>query len=145
LSSVGTFECQAEGAEVVTKITLRLMDLGDCLSSVEMWLKKPSPGLTRYLLRLPRSKLRILVEFITGHYSSNKHLHNMCLIDEPICIACGMEDESAFHLVCNCPSLISLRMRTFSKPILSVEEYEGASVSTLLQFALASGRFFVTP
>jgi hypothetical protein len=49
----------------------------------------------------------------------------MSLIDEPICIACGMKDESAFHLLCNCPSLISLRMHTISKPILSVEEYEG--------------------
>jgi hypothetical protein len=67
----------------------------------------------------------------------------MGLIDEPICIVCGVEDESAFPLLCNCPNLISLRMRTFSKPILSVEEYEGASA--LLQFTLASGRFTVTP
>jgi hypothetical protein len=86
--------------------------------------KKPNPGLTRYLLRLPRSKLRILVELITGHCPLNKHLHNMGLIDEPICIACGMEDESSFHLLCYCSSLIYLRMLTFSNPILSVEEYE---------------------
>jgi hypothetical protein len=52
---------------------------------------------------------------------------------------------SAFHLLCNCPSLISLRMRLFSEPILSVEEYEGASASALLWFALASGRFTLTP
>jgi hypothetical protein len=45
------------------------------------------------------------------------------------CIACGMEDESAFHLLCDCPSLISLRMRTFSKPILGVEEYEASRAS----------------
>jgi hypothetical protein len=50
-----------------------------------------------------------------------------------------MEDEPAFHLLCSWPSLISLRMHTFSKTILSIEEYEGASA--LLQFALAS----VTP
>jgi hypothetical protein len=87
------------------------------------------------------------VGLITGHCSLNKHLHNMGLMDEPIWIVCGMEDESAFHLLSNCPSLISLRMRSFSKPILSVEEYEGASASAsaLLQFALASGRFTVTP
>jgi hypothetical protein len=74
------------------------------------------------------------VGLITGHYPLNKHLHNMGFIVEPICIACGMEDESAFHLLCNCPSLI-----------LSVEEYEGASASALLRFGLASGRFTVTP
>jgi hypothetical protein len=85
-----------------------------------MWLKKPNPGLTRYLLRLPRlprSKLRILLGLITGHCPLNKRLHNMGLIDEPICIACGMEDESTFNFLCNCQSLISLRMRLLSKPI----------------------------
>jgi hypothetical protein len=51
----------------------------------------------------------------------------------------GMEDESAFHLLFNCKSLISLIMHLFSKPILSVEEYEWASASALLRFALASG------
>jgi hypothetical protein len=51
-----------------------------------------------------------------------------------ICIACGIEDESAFHLLSDCSSLIYLyiRMRTFSKLIPSVEEYEGASASALL-------------
>jgi hypothetical protein len=89
----------------------------------KMWLKKSNPGLTRYILRLPSSKLRILVGRIPGHCPLNKHLHNMGLIDEPICIACGMEDESAFHHLCDGPSLIYLRMRTFLKSILSVEEY----------------------
>jgi hypothetical protein len=74
-----------------------------------------------------------LVELITVHCPLNKHLHNMGLIDGPICIACEMEDESAFHLLCNYPSLISC-----------VEEYEGAPASTLLRFTLASGRITVT-
>jgi hypothetical protein len=56
-----------------------------------------------------------------------------------------MEVDSAFHLLCNCPSLIFLRVRIFSKPILSIEEYEEASASTVLRFTLASGRFTVTP
>jgi hypothetical protein len=105
------------------------MELGDCLSSVEMWLKKPNPGLTRNLLIYC---LRFAVGLITGHCPLNKYLHNMGLIDEPICIACGMEDESAFHLLIDCSSLISLRIRTFSKP------------SALLRLALESGRFTVT-
>jgi hypothetical protein len=56
----------------------------------------------------------------------------MGLLGELICIACGMEDESAFHLLWNWPSLISLRVRTFLKPILSVEEFEGAFASAVL-------------
>jgi hypothetical protein len=36
-------------------------------------------------------------------------------------------------------------MCTFLKPILGVEEYEEAPASVLLQLALASGLFTVTP
>jgi hypothetical protein len=61
-SSIGTFKCQAEGARVVTQI----LELGVSRQS-RLWLKKPNPGLTRYSLRLTRSKLRILVGLITGH------------------------------------------------------------------------------
>jgi hypothetical protein len=104
------------------------MEFGDCLLSVKNVAEKAQS----------RSKLRILVGLITGHCPLNKHLHNMGLIVEPICIACGMEDELGFHFLCNCPSLISIRMRLFSKPILSVEEYEGASASALLRFAVAT-------
>jgi hypothetical protein len=42
---------------------------------------------------LPRSELRILVGLKTGHIPLNKNIHNMGLIDEPICIACGMKGE----------------------------------------------------
>jgi hypothetical protein len=62
-----------------------------------------------------------------GHRPLNKHLHNIGLVNEPM--MSGIEDESAFHLLCNCLSRISLRVRKFSKPILSVEEYEGASAT----------------
>jgi hypothetical protein len=41
--------------------------LENACRQLRMWLKKPNPGLTRYLLRLPRSKLRTLVGLITGH------------------------------------------------------------------------------
>jgi hypothetical protein len=97
------------------------LDTACCQS--RMWLKKPNPGLTRYLLRLPRSKLRIWPGLITVKCPLNKDLHNMGLIDLPISIACGVEDESLFHLLCDCPSMISLRMHTFAKQILSVQEY----------------------
>jgi hypothetical protein len=105
-------------------------------------LKKPNSGLTRYLLRLPRSKLRILMRLITGHCPSNKYLHGSC-----ICAYLHRLWDGRW-VGKSSPSLISLRMRTFSKLILGVEEYEGrarASASALLRFALTSGTFTVTP
>jgi hypothetical protein len=55
--------------------------------------------------------------------------------------------KTSRHFIFYVTSLIYLRMRTFSNPILSVEEYEGAraSASALLRFTLASSRFTVTP
>jgi hypothetical protein len=84
--------------------------LADCLSSVENVTEKTQSRLDEILTEAAYIQKK--------HCPLNKHLHNMGLIDEPI--ACGMDDESAFHLLCDCPSLISLRVSTFSKPILSV-------------------------
>jgi hypothetical protein len=47
----------------------------------------------------------------TGDCPLNKHLHNMGL-DEPICIACMMEDESAFRFLCD-KSDISMNAHIF--------------------------------
>jgi hypothetical protein len=82
-------------AGVVTQITLPPWSLETACRQSRMWLKKPNPGLTRYLLRLPRSKLWILVGLITRHCLLNKHLYNIGRIDELICITCGMEDVTA--------------------------------------------------
>jgi hypothetical protein len=45
-----TFECQAEGAGVVTYITLHLMELGDCLSPVENVAEKAQTRLDEILI-----------------------------------------------------------------------------------------------
>jgi hypothetical protein len=52
------------------------------------------------------------VEVITGHCPLNKHLNIM-----------GLIDLAGWKMWL--PSLITLRMHTFSKPILGVEEYVG--------------------
>jgi hypothetical protein len=49
LSSVGTFDCQAKRVGVVTYITLRLMELGDCLSSVKNVAEKAQSRLDEIL------------------------------------------------------------------------------------------------
>jgi hypothetical protein len=63
-----------------------------------MFLKKPNPG------------LKIQIEDFGGTNSWTLSIKQASAQNEPICIACGMEDESAFHLLSNFPSLISLRM-----------------------------------
>jgi hypothetical protein len=73
----------------------------------------PQFGLTRYLLRLSRETLRNLVSVITGHGKFRKHLHRMGLSENPLCLACVLEEETAFHFVCVCPALSIARIREF--------------------------------
>jgi hypothetical protein len=49
--------------------------------------------------------------------------------------ACGIEEESALHFICVCPTLANLRTQIFGKLILSVSEYEGMSAGSFEQFA----------
>jgi hypothetical protein len=68
----------------------------------------------------------------------------MGLLSDPTCAACGIEEESALHFICVCPTLTNLRTQIFGKPILSVSrvsEYEGMSAGSFVQFAEKNGRF----
>jgi hypothetical protein len=71
--------------------------------------------------------------------------HNWTLSNKQASAQHGSYHGSTFHLLYDCPSLISPRLHSFSKPILGVEENEGAFASSLLRFALASGKSTVTP
>jgi hypothetical protein len=74
---------------------------------------------TRYLLRLSRATLRNLILVITCHGNFRKHLHGLGLAEDPVCLVCGLEEETAFHIVCECPALSIARTREFGKPILN--------------------------
>jgi hypothetical protein len=97
--------------------------------------------LARFLRNLPRTKLGVLIGLITGHVRLNKNLHKMGLLSDPTCTSCGIEEESALHFICVCPTLASLRTQIFGKPILIVSESEEMSAGSFLQFAEKSGRF----
>jgi ribonuclease HI len=75
----------------------------------KQWILQPTWSVTRYLLILSRNSLRILVSLITGYCSLNSHLHRMGLTQSPICGACSIQAESAFHFLCVCPTLATLR------------------------------------
>jgi hypothetical protein len=56
-----------------------------------MWLKEPNSDLTKYFSEV--TQIQKISEGLM-----NKHLHNMGRIEEFIGMACGMENELAFHL-----------------------------------------------
>jgi hypothetical protein len=60
----------------------------------KLWLVGPQFNVTRYLLRLSRATLRNLVSVITGHRKFRKHLHRIGLSENPLGLACGLEEHS---------------------------------------------------
>ena len=52
-----------------------------------------------------RMQLRCILGFFTGHFTFQKHLHRMNLVDSAECRFCMEEDEDAHHLLFDCPAL----------------------------------------
>jgi hypothetical protein len=96
---------------------------------------------TKYFLSRPKKQLRILVSLITGQWCClNKHLHRMGLATSPVCASCQLEEETALHFVCVCPTLALWRTRIFGKPIKNASKFTEVSASAILRFAFQSGR-----
>jgi len=53
---------------------------------------------------LERKTLKVIVEMITGHCRLRKHFDTLGIAFEPDCRNCGMEEETAHHIVCECPA-----------------------------------------
>jgi hypothetical protein len=58
----------------------------------------------------------------------------MGLTPSPTCGACSLEAGSAFHFLCVCPTLSTLRLRNMGKPIISASEYSEIPASVMGQF-----------
>jgi hypothetical protein len=59
----------------------------------------------------------------------------MGLSENPLNLACGLEEETASHFVCVCPALSIARTREFDKPILNEREYKQTTDSQIQGFA----------
>jgi hypothetical protein len=106
----------------------------------KLWIKHQKLQTTNYFMSLPKKLLRILIYLIIGHCRFNKHLHSMGLATSPVCASCQLEEETALHFVCVCPTLPTLRTRIFGKPIINASEFAEVLASTILRFAFQGGR-----
>jgi hypothetical protein len=59
----------------------------------------------------------------------------MGLSDNPLCLACGLEEETAFHFMCECPALSIARTLAFGKLLQNEREFELTTVSQIQGFA----------
>ena len=71
-----------------------------------------------YLLNLSRKKLGQVIQIISGHNNLNYFENKICKDVNPLCRLCGEEDETAFHLIGECPVLYNSRAKHFQKYLL---------------------------
>jgi hypothetical protein len=107
--------------------------------------KRPSRKIALYFLGLSRIRLRMVLSLITGHCRLNDHLSKMRLHSYPICGGCLLEEDTASHFICTCPSLAQKRQKVFGKPILDKAKISELSASDIMKFAMLSKRFSTDP
>jgi len=68
----------------------------------QMFLHGPDKKLSHYALGLPRRELKILVGLLTDHITLNRHLTVMKIQEDPLCPACGEQEETSLHFLGEC-------------------------------------------
>nr|XP_022908979.1 uncharacterized protein LOC111420256 [Onthophagus taurus] len=102
-------------------------------------LKYPSATTAQFFVGLDKCALRIVTGLLTGHCKVNKHLYNMKLVDSPLCRACEQDDETVKHILCDCPSLTDLRMRTFGEEWPTTDGIRNTPPRDILAFGKSLG------
>jgi len=95
---------------------------------------------TKFLLKLSRAKIRVLIGVLTGHVNLNYHLNKIGIVSSPTCSKCGFEPETARHFVCTCPALKNLRTRYLGDFYLTPEEQLKLKMPDILSFIEGSKR-----
>lgn len=92
------------------------------LRQSKVFLKGPCKKMTRQLLQLKRSDLRVLTALLTGHGPFYRHLYNMGLSETPLCRFCELEDETGCHLLRDCPALSFKRWRCTGETDVPIQQ-----------------------
>ena len=106
----------------------------------KLFIDKPCKKRADDQLKLGRHQLRMIVAILTGHAPVRKHLHFIGLFDgDPTCRFCGMEIETAQHIICRCEALARQRYNTFGGLTVAPKDVSKASVRDLCLFIRGTG------
>ena len=86
------------------------------------------------ILNLDKESIRKLAGFLTGHCGLRYHLNKMDICQDKDCRFCLEEDETSEHILCECPALHWLRIRTLHREILTSVELKGSATKDVLAF-----------
>jgi len=106
-----------------------------------VFLHGPDKKLSRCALSLPGRELKILVGLLTGHITLDRHLTVTNIQEDPLCPACGEQEETSVHFLGECYANMQIRYSTFGAHLMQPSELHMVEPSTLLRFARATKRF----
>jgi ribonuclease HI len=76
------------------------------------FITEPSKRASEELLRLNRMQIRAVVGLLTGHALLKRHLALIGVIqNDTMCRLCSLEQETAYHVLCECEALATMRMQ----------------------------------
>jgi hypothetical protein len=104
------------------------------LKQAKGFIPGPSARKTKDLLKLNRDQLRWVVGLFTGQYHLKGHLLKLRLTDDPTCLRCLEEVESATHILCDCEAIAYLRFRHLGQFFMEPSDYYDAPVNRVLHF-----------
>ena len=106
-----------------------------------MSLEGPDKQLSCFAVGIERKQLRVLVGLLTGHIALNRHLSVMKIRTDPLCPACGEEEETSYHLLEKCCVYMVSRYSIMRAHTMEPEELGKVRPTTLLWFARTTKRF----
>ena len=77
---------------------------------------------------------------LTGHTTLNIHLYVMKLREDPLCSACGEEEETAVHFLGRCPDRMQDRYSIFGSYLLELDELSKVNPLSLIRFVRTTKR-----
>ena len=87
----------------------------------KIWFPSLNKKYSKSLMLLNRTDLGLAVEMLTGHNRLNRHESIVDKNVSPTCRLCEEEEETAYHIIGECPRLLHRRWEAFGQPFLDLD------------------------
>lgn len=112
----------------------------DCRQTKD-FLNQPRKLWSKKFLGMKRNKLKLIIPVLTGHCKLNQHLFRLGFCQSPLCMNCGLEEETPQHFVCLCPSFNSKRLSILGELQIRPTDMRSLDLMKLLKFVEQTNRF----
>uniref|UniRef100_A0A6M2DZH5 Putative loa-3 dper n=1 Tax=Xenopsylla cheopis TaxID=163159 RepID=A0A6M2DZH5_XENCH len=128
-----------------------LIDKKSCSGFLDMWLEAegmrhtkalfqgPSKSRSNSRISLDRAQLRLAIGLITGHWITAKHLTNMGIAQNALCLRSKSAEETPLHVLTECEPLLELRKDILGADLGVNINIMELGVGTLQRFAKVAG------